>query len=350
MSHAARNSRPRINVSMSQDGGNWKNTNLPDYRPLKLKYTSGVGICGSGNGKDLYVVFNDKRKKNAIHIVKGNVNNGIVQWPASPKRLFVERADSAPSCTMLPNGMLLVAVRSKEEMVCYLYDGGDRFIAKATPGKFNDNCCGRPSLVTVRNITMMAWHRYTNIGQVIISQGELTGSGGFIPPFGFTETGALMLASSDVKPSAVGAPAIATDGKRFYVSVIQEERGAGAGTLHGWQVVLYKSGGSALYSGCSETDRIPLGLNSQAYINLAAGGNGSLIAAKVKDKPQGRNELEAQMYSGSTARWQNLGLAPWIGASSASYRPFGLTRFGINAPRRMPVDANHRRGIYIPVD
>ena len=66
---------------------------------------------------------------------------------------------------------------------------------------------------------------------------------------------------------------------------------------------------------------------------MAATQVGTLVAAKVRDLSRGNNELEAKLFSNNT--WQDIGTRPWLTHRSASYRQFGLTRIGINAPLRI---------------
>jgi hypothetical protein len=221
------------------------------------------------------------------------------------------------------------------------YVGGDDFIAHALPTVFNTNSSGRPSLATIGDVTIMAWQNFRErCSDVILAEGRMVTQGP-ISAFTFTppKAGILSLTGgTELVPCTTEDPVLATDGKYFYVAVIQEQKGA---PLHGWQVNLYKSAGADLNSGWAEYGRISIDVSNQTFVNLAASEAGNMVAAKNR-LVHGGSVLGAKLYSGGT--WQELGVVPWlgVGASSVPHRQFGLTRFGFNAPFRLP------KGLTIP--
>lgn len=95
----------RIQVSITRDGVKWNDAKFPnlDALNLKLRDTSGVGICGSIDGNDIMVVFNYPF---GIFLVEGKVTASSltetsVSWTSPAKYFALSRVDSAPSCTFL---------------------------------------------------------------------------------------------------------------------------------------------------------------------------------------------------------------------------------------------------------
>jgi hypothetical protein len=332
MEQRSESSNARIQVTLSHDGVNWYDTHFPVLNEVQLKETSGVGICGSPDGRKLMVVFNAKPQ--TVHIVEGLVTDINVSWSAPSTMVPSPNVDSAPSCVFLQDDIRVIGYRSGSQMVAQMYVGGDSFIASAIPPLFNNYSVGHPVIATDSGITIMAWVQRPPDGictSVYMAQGQMVQAGPF-STFSFGLSGKLNLTDIGVSPCASSDPALATDGKNFYLAVVQEQTSAGPGTLHSWEVVEYKSLGSDLYSGWAEIGRISLSPSNRTYINLAATQVGTRLAAEIKDRPTGPNQIESILYSGGA--WQTLltGGAPWLNASGASYRAFGLTRFGINAP------------------
>ncbi len=331
MEQDAENAKSRIRVTLSLDGSNWADAQFPDLQVIQLKFTSGVGICGNEKGDKIIVVFNDTR--GGIYLVEGSVTGTTVSWSTPAKYLSVDNAKSAPSCSILPNNLILIAIQSSTSMTVHEYykgDGYDEIVGQATPLQFNQNTEGRPSIATIHDTSLMAWRQWNQNDQrfdIVLAQGQMIQSGP-ITNFLFDpyKSGLLQLRVSDVGPSALSDPILASDGKNFYLAVIQSEKGS---PLHGWRVILYKSIGVDLFSGWQEYGSIPLKVHNQTQIGLAAQEEaGMFVSAKIRDLSRGSNEYETLLFTGGT--WHALSTAPWLNAQGASYRSFGLTRFGVH--------------------
>lgn len=231
-------------------------------------------------------------------------------------------------------------------MVAHVYDGSDNFVNHSIPPYYNDKAYGRPALATINETTLMAW-RQTD-GKVSLAEARMIQGRLFTSPLSFDGQpyGQLALTATDLAPSPVGDPVLSTDGQYFYLAVIQSFRGGGAGTLHGWSVVLYKSEGDSLYSGWTEYGRFMQDATNQSEINLALREIGARVAAMIR-KVHDTTVLQAKFYPENALPSQDLGSSPWLGATKVAYRPFGLTRFGVNAPA--PPVLNPPKNILQPI-
>ncbi len=346
--HVSENSDAHVEVSLSKEGVDWSDAEFPAPSTFKLNRTSGVGICGSFDGRNLTVVMNDLNS--GVNITTGSLAATSVSWSVPRTVLAIPLQwipQSAPSCAYLLPDTIAVAFNTGKSVILQLYAGGQYFFEPTIPERFNSNAFGSPSLAALHGKILMAWRNQQGQGclDVVLAQGEIVKQGSQISYFTLRrpedpqeKSGVLGLTATDVTPCAVSDPVVTADGGHFYVAVVQEQRSTGG--LHGWSVVLYKSFGDDLNSGWAEERRIPLGVHNQTYVEVAAKQDSTLLAGKVRDLPQGANDVNAQIYNkvANNWIWRDIGSTPWINGGDASYRPFSLVRFGVNSPR--PLDPN----------
>lgn len=315
----------RIEASLSRDGASWHDAHFPDFRELTLRDTSGVGTCGSVDGQTLMVVYNDRR--GAVHVVEGLVSSNTVTWPAVSKRILVNNADSAPACIFLENGVRLVAFRSGEEMNAHIYIEGGSFIGEAGTFTFDMTGMGRPALASHGNTALMAWRTPSSdprqCSNIIIAKGGMVQAGP-ISTFSFNRREVLQLSADRWVPCPRSDPVLATDGRNFYLAVIQGSSGRRGGQYY--FPVLYRSLGSDLNSRWTKQNLLSLDVIHESYIGLAVSEVGTMLAAKILNT--GPNYIEARLFADS--EWQDLGSNPWLGLERASFRQFGATRFGVH--------------------
>ena len=332
--HVSEDTDAHIEVALSEDGINWSDALFPSPSSIPLSRISGVGVCGSSDGRSLTVVSNDTWGWGSINIVEGSVSGTSVSW-GTPSFVFAPLADSAPSCAYLQQGARVIAYVAGKSVIANVYLGGYEFVQSAVPATFNENA-GPPSLVELNGKILMAWgnNRTAGCPDLVLAQGEVIQQQQFTT-FVFNKSGTLGLDDAGVTPCALSDPAVAADGSSFYVTVVQHQRSAGPS--QGWASQLYKSQGPDLYSGWAEAPG--MGLQSQYgdYIRLAGKRDGTLLTTRVRDdhSPHGANGTGGELYSkGNQANWSylDIGKAPWVNGGDASYRQFGLARFGLNTP------------------
>ncbi len=322
-----------IFVALSRDGRNWANANFPVGAQASLPGDGGVGVCGSFDGKAITVAWN---AGNVIGLREGSLSGEEIAWSGEAREIAVAQADSAPSCVYLTNDIRIVAVRSGNVVMAHTYTGGDRFFAQSVPDLFNSHGIGRPAIAAAGGGAVMAWRQSRDVcDQIVLAQGQIVEN----PPlagFDFDKTGFLPLSDSGVTACAAGEPAIATDGQRYFVALVQHQRGSSSGAgdpLHGFETVLYASRALDLYSGWDELDRIPLSANDSVHTGLAAAQVGTMVSALIR-QGQRSNEPDAAFYADGV--WTALPDTMWLGVDDVSYRRFGLARMGVNAPRPFP--------------
>jgi hypothetical protein len=319
---------PLIEVSRSRDNVTWTDANFPDclIGHVRMKRVSGVSICGSSDRKKLTVVFNNKYA-HAIYSVTGLVAGDVVNW-GSVTPLEGSVADGAPSCAMLDDGKLVVGMLRNSEARVGVYSsiegGTPKLMALAIPTTNNSRSSGQVVAVAGNTVTMAWWAPGSTETclAILIAQYDLIVSGE-IAALTRPRTVVLQL-TSPASPCAMGAPALFSDGKHFYVGVIQKKT-----NTPGSEVDIYRStnldvqSGFAFYRGAGLTQ-----ISASTYISGAAKESGEIVFGKVRDKASGKNDVEA-VKAVAGGPWSNLGRVPWThGGDDASFRPFGFARLG----------------------
>ncbi len=323
-----------IFVSLSKDGRQWTNTNFPIATEMSFPENGGVGACGSYNGKNITVIWNNG---GFISILEGILSADAVSWSEDVKRIAVFGADSAPSCVYLDKDVRIVAIRSGGTVVAHTFMGQDEFLSQAVPDLFNRHSIGRPAIAAARGNAVMAWHQGRDVcSQIVLAQGRIVEN----PPlagFKFEKTGFLPLSDNDVSPCALSEPVISTDGRRYFVLVLQKAKlppnTQSDDRLSGYRAILYASDTLDLYSGWYELDRTLSGPNPSSNMGLASAQTGSSVFALIRKE---RNHNEAVAMILSDGHWSTLPDAVWLGIESFPYTKFGLARIGVHAPRVLP--------------
>jgi hypothetical protein len=357
MQHAGEGSATRIFAAMSPDSGNtWQDAGFPAAATtLHLRYTDGVGACGSEDGKSVSLMFNefnpDNPSQNDVHVVDGIVGDSSVAWASEVRAQAAApgRVESAPSCVFLTGGSRIVAFRSGKQIVAQMYlPGVTQLIPTVlSPTGEGTDAEGRPALASPdHSKVVMAWRSGSpghDCAQLFLAEGVPQQFGGFTLYDLSRKTGMLRLDALDPgehKHCAASDPALGTDGRHYYVAIIQERRGR---PLHGWDVIIYRSDRDDIYSGWSVLAAGWSGsVHHATHIGIAVEHVGwlpqlypELVLAKVRNKSRGANEVGMWLSPSQdpgTTPWQDLGTAPWLGMSDASFRAIGLARFGKTYP------------------
>ena len=109
-------------------------------------------------------------------------------------------------------------------------------------------------------------------------------------------------AGSGLRSGVDGDPVVARAGTSFFLAIVREEQGGGAGTLHGWRTQLFGSADGQTWSSISITPALEV--HNQTYLGLGGASDGTLLAVAVRRVSSGSTGLSAARFA--NGQWQQV--------------------------------------------
>ncbi len=197
----------------------------------------------------------------------------------------------------------------------------------APPHPLNTNVVGRPAVTKFGNRTLVAWRR-SNPGastdELVAVVGQVQAAG--VISFG-TPVSVPTPLTTELKSGVVGDPAASHDHSQFLLTVPREERGGGAGTLHGWQAPVIASADGITWTALRPT--IGHGVRNDSILGIAGRSDGSIIAIEMQQGTGSAANVVVTRFNGTS--WTTLNTNNVLGAR-ADRRHFALIAVGMPTP------------------
>jgi hypothetical protein len=314
-----------IAVTWSEDGQAWQNGRFPatatSTNPPASIVTpyNGVGASADPHGVYHNIVFD---QASGFMDVFG-LGPGTWDVTGSRQSLGVNLL-SAPSTVDLGSGQRLIAIRETGDRVgVYQYDQSTHTVAAIPLTGMNSKVWSRPGL-TQRDDgeTLIAWIQDAPPNAITVTAIGRKNASGRIT---FDNPRQLALSSNDTQNQAWSSPAVAADGRYFYLAVVQKHGGA----YQDFKALIYRSPDGVVWS---EFERVLTGdVLSQTQLGLAAKSNGMLLIASIADWPVGPARTTVALCSRTTT----TSLCSWsrpqpasVFPAGAKYKEFAVIRTG----------------------
>jgi hypothetical protein len=222
-------------------------------------------------------------------------DNTALSTPAAPP-------DSSPVGVHLGQNRWAIAFRRSGGTVFIgVYDHSTRqFLADVAPfGTLNTQVDGRPSLAVSGNTIIAAWRRWNGaLFDLVTARGSVQqGNLSFSPPQIISTA-----AGSGLQNGVDSDPVVARAGATFFLAVVREQEGGGAGTLHGWRTQLFSSTDGQAWSSVGITG--VLSVRDPTYLGLGGASNGTLLAVALPRLSTGGTEVSVARFV--NGQWQQV--------------------------------------------
>ena len=308
----------RIHVRTSFDGQNFKDEVFPAAATSKGSPVLGVG---AEENRDAFLSVLWGRP-----FVLNYELGEIGLWPARATEItWKPPSASTFSSTLVKNApgateMYLAFNLGNKVSVKKMVFNSAEF---APTHNLNQGLVGRPAITSLNEKIVVAWRRDGGGSggfQLVTMLGEMQISG---PRFGAPVL--VSLPSSvdgiSVLEGITSDPDVTHDNSKFYVSMVREDRGGGAGTLHGWRTIIMQSSDGRTWSHLTQTKTLKV--VNKSIVNIASGADGEIVAISVTGKTRFTEEHAAIFKSGV---WQSLSNSTvFLGARPAPTQ-FALVR------------------------
>ena len=311
------NQSSEVKVRYSQDGLIWKNGNFPNGN-------YGTSFNGIGAITDEYGVLNIIAV-DASNSVKLTWGFGPEIWDQSANAEVTEPIISAPSGTKYEQSKWLIAYNTNGRVAeAKVYDSGERsFILKLDlDDPLNTNVDGRPALISKNGKFIIAWRSFSNgLSKLIVANGHLNSG---IPVFNKPFKEIPLVSNNDYKAGLTSDPDLTYDNEYFYLAFVREEAGGEAGTLHGWDALLYRSTNGTDWEFYKNIPGLIV-TGYKTYLNIAAKSRDTLMVAAVRDT----EVASASLLIGND--WTILDeskILDMFGSTKINPKQFALIKFG----------------------
>jgi len=195
----------------------------------------------------------------------------------------------------------------------------------APPPPLNANVVGRPAVTRMGTTALVVWRR--DNGDLVAVAGQTTSGGISLGTPTLVPTAATM----QLQQGVVNDPAVTHNHSRFLLTAPREERGGGAGTLHGWQAPVLASSDGVTWTPFLTS--IGHGVRDDSLLGLAGRSDGSLIAIELQRAPRNSSRATATVTRCAGGSWSTLDTTVVLGVQPA-YRQFSLIAVGRPASPR----------------
>lgn len=307
---------PRIHALNSNDGIQWSNSGFPASHTCLPAVCPGVGVAGDRNANFFL----------EMHAIGTNVRYvwGLLAaaWDDSAESPPSFTMASAPSVTSIVDKRWAVAyLRGDNTVTVSVLDTDLEVFAVsdvAPVGGLNSNVIGRPAIVRKDEQILLAWRR--NTGELVTSVGQI-------------QSGSVIFASPQIVALPRGGglaagltsdPDVARDNGNFYIAMVREEIGSGAGTLHGWRSVVLSSQDGMLWNTHSVTSI--LSVVNISKIQIAGLADGRLVIAAVDNRTTNRGSVAK--FDPTTGGWSSVNRDAVFANRTPSANHFALVGVG----------------------
>lgn len=319
----------KIIVRHSLDGVTWEDGNFPaEAMGTSFK---GIGAIADKNGLFHIVVID---KPNAINFLWGG---GPTIWDTSDSPQSSVNPNSAPSGIWIDKNNWAITFKSSGKVTMFIYNEDERqFLTPGVEisGSLNSEVEGRPSIVRMNGNVLLSWRRWDNNKDyftLVTAMGQVESNS-----IAFSEPKEIPLPlDTEFKAGIDTDPEVTHDHNQFYIAFTREGRGGGAGTLHGWHVVVYSSTNGDNWNMHSKIAGLDVresseGVELKTYINIAGRSDGTLIAAAIKGVGSSDNGVitVAKFKDGVWTSLNEEAVKAMFGATTAYPKPFALIGTG----------------------
>lgn len=314
----------RIRVRISPDGTTWTTQDFPANHVCVPGACEGVAGGSDSNANFFGVAYQLGTNVLFVQGLWGAAWETRAQVPPS------HPLASAPSIAHIGSDRWAVAFRRSDGTitVSVLDTGEDAFVvADVAPlGSPNSSVNGRPAIASFGNTVVLAWSRRLSGGglQLVASVGTISGAYESETLSFQSPTTIPLPRTAELSAGMFGFPALARDADNFYIAVVREETGGGAGTLHGWQAFVLSSANGTSWSAHSSTRS--LGVVNTSIVQIGGMTDGTLVMAAIS--PRTSDHGSAARFASGASGWTSLSRDAVFGSFRPAAKGFALSGVG----------------------